>query len=436
MASNFLLALLVAAGGFRADLSTRLNLRWAEPESAGLSWFQTRAALDFEPLRGDRVESRVGIELRADAFPALTSVLDPGSANNAEPVEVLLGEAYVRLFDLVPGMNLGLGRQLVSWGTADAVNPTSVLCAPDYTDPLVWDARRPAWMAHAEYTPIPAIGVELAWRPVFEPALIGNSGWFPTMSLLPTADQLRLGLVQQFIEQGVPAESAQVWAGRYTITVGEDYQVPGRTLADGSWGGRLKSRLGPVDVSAGLFRGYDFLPSATPVTTVQPESQTLDFTLVESHPRATFAGADFATDLFGAGLWAEAAWTRYDDSLPEDRLDVIGGMDYTLAGIYANLQYLHGRFPLALASASGETVGDYLLGAVERHFLGNRVLLRLGGVVEVSDGSWSLQPLARWMPFGGVEVELGGLVFAGEDEEAFAPLDACDEVFLGARYRF
>ncbi len=436
MAGQLLLAMLVAAGAFRADLATRLNLRWAEPESARLSWFQTRAALGFEPLRGDRVEGRIGVELRADAFPAVTSALEPGGASEAEPVEVMLGEAYVRLFDLVPGMNLGLGRQLVAWGTADGVNPTSVLCAPDYTDPLTWDARRPAWMAHVEYTPVPELGAELAWRPVFGPALTAAGDWFPTTSLLPTVDQLRLGLVQQFIEQGVPAESAEAWAGRYTITVGEDYRLPGRTLADGSWGGRLKSRLGPVDFSASLLRGYDFLPSAVPVTTVRPESLALDFTLVERYPRATFIGGDFAADLFGAGVWAEASWTGYDDSGPEDRLDVVCGADYTLAGIYANLQYLHGRFPLALANASGEVIGDYLLGAVERKFLGDRALLRLGGVVEVTDGSWSLQPLARWMPFGGVEVELGGLVFAGEEDDAFAPLDGCDEVFLGARYRF
>ena len=436
MATGLLLALVIAAGGFHADLATRLNVRWAVPESARLSWFQTRAALVFEPLRADRIESRIGLELRADAFPILTSALEPGGAADAEPVEVLLGEAHVRLFDLVPGLNLGLGRQYVHWGTADAVNPTNTLCAPDYTDPLTWDARRPAWLAHVEYNPVPIIGLELAWRPVFQPALTGTGGWFPTGGLLPTEEQLRLGLVQQLIEQGMPPDTAQAWAGRYRITVGEDYRLPGRALADGSWGGRVKTHFGPVDISASALRGYDFLPSVVPVTVVRPESLRLDFTLVERYPRATFVGADFATDIFGAGVWAEAALTFYDDSLPEDRLDVICGADYTLGGIYLNLQYLHGRFPLALARASGETSGDYLLGAVERSFLGERVLLRLGGVIEVTDGSYGLLPLVRWTPFGGVEVELGGLVFTGKDEQVFAPLDANDEVFLGVRYRF
>lgn len=436
MAASLLLALVVAAGGFRADLASRLNLRLAEPESLRLSWFQTRVALDFEPLRAERVESRIGVELRADAFPTLSSALEPGGAADAEPVEVLLGEAYVRMFDLVPGLNLGLGRQLVHWGTADAVNPTNVLCAPDYTDPLAWDARRPAWLAHAEYSPVSAFGLELAWRPVFEPALTGTAGWFPTGGRLPTEERLRLGLVQQFIEQGLPPDTALAWAGRYHISIGEDHRLPGRLLADGSWGGRLKTRLGPADISVSALRGYDFLPAAAPVVTVRPETPALEFQLVTYYPRVTFLGADFAADVFGAGVRAEASFSRYDDSLPADRVDVIGGADYTLAGIYANLQYLHGRFPLSLAQTSDGSTGDYLLGAVERKFLAERVLLRLGGVVEVTDGSWGLLPLARWSPFGGVEVELGGLVFAGRDGDAFAPLDRHDEVFLGLRYRF
>ncbi|MBN2538151.1 hypothetical protein JXB37_07750 [candidate division WOR-3 bacterium] len=436
MAANLLLALVVGAGSFSADLGTRLNVRWPGEEGARLSWFQTRAALNFEPLRSNRVESRIGVELRADGFPALASAIEPGTAGEVEPVQVLLDEAFVRLFDLAPGLNLGLGRQQVHWGAADAVNPTNLLCAPDYTDPLTWDARRPAWLAHAEYTPLPQFGVELAWRPVFEPALTNTSGWFPASGFLPTEEQLRLGLARQFIEQGAPEDSAMAWAARYRVTIGEDLELPGRTLADGSWGGRLKSRLGPVDFSLSALRGYDFLPAVTPVTVVRPESLSLDFTLVERFPRATFIGGDLAADLFGAGAWVEAALTAYDDSLPDDRVDVILGADYTLAGVYANLQYLHGRFPLALARAEAETPGDYLLGAIERKFLDERVLLRLGGVVEVTDGSWGLLPLARWMPFSGVEVELGGLVFAGTEDDAFTPVADCDEAFLGLRYRF
>lgn len=434
MNPGILFTALLAAGSWQADLSGRLNLRWPGGESARLSWFETRAALNFEPPRTDRVTGRLGLELRADGFPTVATLFGSGQAGETEPVELLLGEAFVRLFDLVPGLNLGLGRQLVHWGAADAVNPTNLLCAPDYTDPITWDARRPAWLAHAEYAPLPAVGFELAWRPVFEPALTGTSGWFPAAAQLPTEEQLRLGLVREFIEQGVPPESAAAWAGRYRIAVTEDYRLPGRALADGSWGGRARTRLGPADFSASLLRGYDFLPATLPVTDHRPETREFDFTLVTRYPRATFLGADLAADIYGAGAWAELAWTRYDDSLPADRVDIICGMDYTLAGTYVNLQYLRGRFALALAS--GLETGDYLLGAVERRFFGERVLLRLGGVVEVTDGSYGLLPLVRWQPFGGTEIELGGLLFAGAEQQAFAPLDRVRELFLGFRYRF
>jgi hypothetical protein len=423
------------AGQFEADLQTRAHLRLDALDSAAVTWFETRPCLVFKPINSDKVDARIGIELRVDGFPGLTSISQLGRPGAFEPVSVLLGETYVRVYDALPGFNLTLGRQLVRWGTADAVNPTDNLVTPDYSDPLTWDARRPVWMAHAEYAPSQFLGLEVAAKPVFEPAMSVSRRWF-WVDNLPTVDVLRQGLVQRLVGQGLDTAMARQVASLYTITVTEDFQLPRNRLRDMTFGGRVKTQFSVLDLSASVLRGYDFLPSADPVTVIDTQALALDFTLRERYARRTVVGGDASANLAGVGLWAEAAYSIYDDSLPESGVSVIGGGDYTLAGFYFNAQYLHGQFPLALAQTRGEPTKDFVLGAVERKLAGERLLVRAGGAVDVKHGSFALLPLVRWMPGPGLELDLGALVFSGEPGTAFASLDGNDEVFLGGRYRF
>jgi len=430
-----LLAVLVGATGVGGDVMSRVHLRTAALDCAAVSWFETRAKLDFEPELGDMVSAKLGLEFRLDAFPQLTSVGQLGDAARFEPVTALLGEAYLRLHNPVSGLTLTAGRQLVHWGTADAVNPTDNWNAPDYSDPLTWDARRPAWMLHADYSPVSEFGIELAAKPVFEPALSVPNRWFDA-EYLPTETALREGLVQQFIGFGLDSATARYVAGMYTINIAEDYQLPANRLDDMTYGGRVRTHFSIFDLSAGVVRGYDFLPTASPEVVTDTATQTMSFTLRERYARRTVVGADVATNVAGVGLWAEAAWSTYDDSLPEDELSVIGGFDYTLAGFYLNAQYLHGQFPLALMQTAGEPDRDFVLAALERKFFADRLLLRAGGAVDVKHGSLAFLPLVRWLPADAIELDLTGAVFAGKAGSAFEPLDANDEACFGVRYRF
>jgi hypothetical protein len=432
---GLLAALLSGTANVGGDVMSRVHLRTAALDSAAVSWFETRAKLDFEPEFGDMVSARLGVEFRLNAFPQLSSVVQLGEAAQFEPVTVLLGETYLRVHNPVPGLTLTAGRQLVHWGTADGINPTDNWNAPDYSDPFTWDARRPAWMLHVDYSPVNEFGVELAAKPVFEPALSVSGRWFHA-EYLPSETALRDGLVQQFVGYGLDSATARFVAGMYTISIAEDYQLPANRLKDMTYGGRARTHLSIFDVSAGVVRGYDFLPTAGPEVVTDTATKTMSFTLHERYARRTVIGGDVATNAAGVGLWAEAAWSAYDDSLSEDELSVIGGFDYTLAGFYLNAQYLHGRFPLALMQTSGEPDKDFVLAALERKFFADRLLLRAGGAVDVKHGSFAFMPLARWMPADAVELDLTGFVFAGKTGSAFAPLSANDEVCFGARYRF
>jgi hypothetical protein len=422
-----------AQSSFQADLNTKIHLRTNTIDSAVISWFQTRASLAFIPLKKGNFDSKIDIELRAHGFPKLTSVNQLDESSLFEPVDVLLGETYFRLYDAIPGLTLTAGRQLVHWGTADAINPTNNIVAPDYSDPTVWDAKRPAWLIHTEYNPIPRFGLELIAKPIFEPAMTPPKNWF-WLDNLPSIEQLRQGLIESFINQGLDSLLAATLASNYFITINEDFQVPKNTLRNMSYGGRIKTHFLVFDMSASLFRGYDFLPYVFPITKINSQAYTFDFVAQERYPRKTVVGADIAGNLFDFGVWAEATCSIYDDSLPMDKLTFIGGADYSFKGFYTNLQFLHGQFPLAMTQLDSDL--NFVLGTLERNFFDDRVLLRAGGIVDITKSSFGLMPMARWMPVNGAEIEIGSLFFSGKAGSAFKPLENIKEIFFSVRYKF
>ncbi|MEO0026497.1 MAG: DUF1302 family protein [candidate division WOR-3 bacterium] len=426
---------LVSAGQVpvQGELSSRALFRIKDRDSSCFSFFTTAGSLVFTPLANERLETKLGFTIRAQGFPLVNSATQLSEADIVEPVSVLLDEAYVRFYDLVPGLTFTAGRQRVHWGSADVINPTDNFTTPDYSDPLVWDRRRPVWMLHLGYSPLNALGMEFGLKPVFEPALNPPGSWYDAR-ILPTAQELRSALVAQLIGMGYDPVLAEQIAGQFDIRIREQMNLPDQTLKDLTWGGRVRTHLGRFDFSLSGLRGYDFLPEAKPVLTTDFAQQRLDFVLNEFFPQKTVFGADLATELAGIGLWAEAAYAFYDDTLLSDRLSVISGIDYSFAGFYLNLQYLHGDFPLARLQT--EPGRDFLLAGLEHRFISDRLLVRLGGVLDLKKRSFGLIPLVRVTPVSGLNLELTGLVFSGKTGSAFAPLDRVRELGFGISYQF
>ncbi len=436
-----LFALLVGAGlaqdegdrlNLQGEINTRVQIRIAGRDSSRVTWFRSAASVDVTPIARERIVSKVGITVRTEGLPRPANWADLNQITKLEPVALSLDEAFVRFYDILPALSITLGRQKVHWGTADVVNPTDNFTTPDYSDPLVWDERRPVWMVHMGWEPIPALGGELVVKPIFAPALPAPGEWFTT-KVLPDEEELRSFLVGEFIRQGLDSITAREMAALYDISRQEEMTLPGRDIRDVTWGGRLKSHIGVFDFSLSYLQGFDFLPTAEPVITVDPVRQHLDFVLKERFLSKRVIGADAAANIAGLGMWVEAGYSLYSDTLGKDGIAVVGGFDYSWSGFYTNLQFLYGNFPLAQLESKR---GGFILGAIERRFLSDRLLARVGGVVDVSKRSFGLMPLLRLSPADGVEIELGGLFFSGVAGSAFGRLNSIREVFSGVRYRF
>jgi len=417
---------------FYGEMNTRMQVRIAGRDSTRLTWFRSALSLGMVPIARERFEGKIGVTVRMDGFPYPEKWMDLTRVTELEPVAILLDEAFIRFYDVLPGLNLTLGRQKVRWGTADVINPTDNFATPDYSDPLVWDERRPVWMAHLGWKPLPALGGELGIKPVFQPAISPPGEWFST-NVLPGEEELRSFLVGEFIRQGLDSTTAREIAALYTISSREEIVLPGRNIRNATCGGRLKGHIGVFDFSLSYLHGYNFLPTVEPVMNVDPLNRRLDFVLKERFLSKQVLGADAAANIAGVGTWLEAGYALYSDTAGKNGVSLIGGLDYSWSGFYANLQFLYGDFPLAQSSAEK---GTFILGAIERKFFSDRLLTRIGGVLDLKKGSFGLTPLLRLTPFNGIEIEMGGLVFKGDEGTKFARLNPVKELFGGVRYRF
>ncbi len=167
--SGFILSWLIATQvQVQGDIRTRADIRFAAKDSISLTWFRTSASLIFIPVTNEKIDTRLGLTVRTAGFPRLTTAAGLTDPGQLEPVNILLDEVFVRLYDIVPGLTFTAGRQLVHWGTADAVNPTDNFTTPDYSDPLVWDERASGLDgAFRLYTHLCAGFLSLGVKPVF-----------------------------------------------------------------------------------------------------------------------------------------------------------------------------------------------------------------------------------------------------------------------------
>jgi hypothetical protein len=178
-------------------------------------------------------------------------------------------EAYVGVSGET--VNVRLGRQIISWGRADQINPTDNLTPRDFTllVPETEDDRLGTYAGFAayrrdEYT------LSAIWLPHFRPNVVP----FPA------------GLI---VRKDIP-DSARQYAFKLD-----------------------RSGSGGIDWSLSWFSGFDLNPTLG----IDPETPG---TVVERHPRIRVAGSDFAIPVGRFGFRGEAAYTWTENSDGADPL--------------------------------------------------------------------------------------------------------------------
>ena len=407
------------------------------------------------------------IQIVGDIEPVFLGVSQVSTLNDLSSMQMLTpfhvesDAAYVGLIDILPGLDVKIGRQIVVWGTADKFSPTNNINPDDLEDRPLFTEPIANQMLVVDFSPWQdKLWFQGVYVPLFYPALLPPSASFALadpqtpVNFAEQSDKDKLAFLQNFItanDQFNPRVTTQV-------------ERPPVNITNGQAAFKMGSRLGPVDMSASYYYGFFDIP--IPYRTESTQLAALmdpavdgywfqsDVTLV--YPRMHVAGLDFAAQLpflDDMGLWGEAALIiptqEYNfqvdlplnmDITPNDGvmnpvntfsgpivkkqpfIKATVGADYTIGKhVYVQAQYLRGM----IDDFGANNIGNYLLAGTDLVFFGRHLIFRFFTLTDFPKNradapSVVLAPnIIMVPPWGYATLELGGFAFLGRNDTKF-----------------
>ncbi|MFH1809461.1 MAG: DUF1302 family protein [Pseudomonadota bacterium] len=435
----------IAARADKLELSgwLKLDKRLLLENDAAQLPIHHEANLGLAAFPADQLEVHLDSRLRFYDFAVTQGFSGLGDPNQAAPLDLLLWDAYVDVFDVIEDrLDLRVGKQRIAWGTADRFNPTDNLNPDDLSDFLDFGAKLPTWALRADLIVVDGwLKLQAVWLPGPVPALLSRFGELPLGSgttgsigdLTPPGITTSVGDISLGLPRADPMHSMQA------------------LKAAGSAFG--------VDWSLSYFHGYDDIPIEKDVMIrlISPVEIAVD--AVAILPEIHVAGADLAGELLSVGWWVEAAVFFPQEvalaltaptpqgsktveavilhSDPYTKLTA--GLDYTFFwGSYINLQYVHGLF----AERGGDLHDYFVLGL--RHGFFDGMLTLTNGVVFETDAfvdvahnyGVSATYELLYKPFDNIDLTAGHVLIGGEGSALFASMPRGDQTYIKARVSF
>jgi len=391
----------------------------------------TRAAVDRvdEPVI-QRNQTTLGLDLNATLIPdALRFVGDiefvwTGFSQDTEfegltqratvsPFYLESQAAYIEVIEILPYLDLRVGRQIVQWGAADMFNPTSNLNPPDLEDPLKFGELVANQMVRVDWNPgASTFTVTAVWVPVFEPAQLPGSSLLAIgdpMSMFPFTDPRTRLAAERF--RNMYMQNLDYYDVRQPKVTAE---MPEFSLANGQVGVRMSWLVGLFDMSLSYYRGFSPIP--VPVRSTSTAEGTGEFAADGTpilgvntnvkvvYPRKQVLGFDLAGQLpflDDAGLWFEGALvfperTRMAFDITEvvssaqlitgDTVEERPFVKYTIGADYTINEYLFvtGQFIHGFVDEFGASaIQNYWMINGDLKLLQERLLIRVSVIGEV-----------------------------------------------------
>ncbi|MFP3089691.1 hypothetical protein LQZ21_05125 [Treponema sp. TIM-1] len=270
----------------------------------------------------------------ASAFVSLSAEYNGASPDRSG---FSLGEAWADWG--AGGFSLRLGRQLLSWGVADGLILTDVVCPQNLTAYAGLDfagSRLAVDGVKLRYS-FPVLAIEGVWLPLFTPAQLPEDPQNPLHEIFyPTL---------------------AMNGGKGAFIANAD---PPRTIADGEYGLRVSWYTPVLDFSVMGFYGWNDIPF------VEKRLIPAGIELTPEYGRTITTGVDAGIPLGDFLLRLEAAWTgggRYDrdrsaeetaavllggqtdDPVVKHNLKALAGIDWNPSGWTLSAQYYEDLLP-------------------------------------------------------------------------------------------
>ena len=408
-------------------------------DDKSFTWNENQLGLKFEGSYSSNYHLYSEVRLRGFGFPEVSQTTDLQGKDNIYKLELEFREAYLDLYQLgLQDLDVRIGRQVITWGTADKLNPTSNICPEDLEDVFNFgeQAGVNSFLATYYWKDFTFSGV---YVPTFTPAVL-PSGIYA--SALSTPMEFPAGMtLRKYWDKIILPEQKFTESSQVAFKVG--------------------TNLFDYDLSVSYYYGRDDLPLLNNVIIIPVDTLgTIDATAEMIYPKMQVIGADFAGSLLDVGIWGEAAFTITEKIMLSTDLTALGmgiqesialdddpyckfvlGGDYTFKNeIYLNTQYLHGF----VHERGSDALNDYLTFRFEKKFFNDELkIVPIGGAVSVTDWDnyennygFVANPEITYYPYDNIEMILGAFILDGKGSNMFNSLKDNDEVYLKAKVSF
>ncbi len=273
----------------------------------------------------DNVSFYASVEGRYYDSPEVENFSDLSDRNKVDPLTMDIWQAYISISSFIlENMDAVIGKQIVSWGTADTLNPTNTLNPHDLSDPLDFSKKIPITMFNFTYYPPwdQFNAVQIIWIPSHKPALLPPFQMPFSMNFPEPSD-----LKDQNLSMG---DQNNPLANKMKINQTMNQFIDHNPFYPkySEFGIRLSFNFFQTDFHLSYFNGYDELPKPREIHAVITNTdeitdklkafmngETVDSIPVDveenvtlAFPRYHIVGADFKGDLNGIGIWGEAGF--------------------------------------------------------------------------------------------------------------------------------
>jgi hypothetical protein len=331
--------------------------------------------------------------------------------------------------------SLNLGRQLVSWGTADGLVLTDVVCPQNLAAYAGLDFAE-------SRLPVDGLSLRMGLSGFSAGDFSAEALWIPvfTAAKLPLEPDNPLGAALFPAPVKPPAES-------------EIEAAKPKTIADGEYGLRLSYYSSLFDLSLCGFYGWNDIPYLSGLVTGAPP-----FTMNPEFHRLIMAGGDASVPV-GAFLFRlEAAYTWGGRFAPDsaalaaasgnmvpgekDRFQMLAGLDWNPGSWTITAQYYEDLLPGAMREAGRGVERDQRRSgatlSLSRGFFRDTLNVSVSGYLGLQDFDATLGAEVKWAITDGLELSLGTDSFTGgiDDRGDYAAYKDLSCLWLRGVYRF
>jgi len=410
------------------------------------AWNENRVTLKFNKRITDNSKFYSEVWLRNIGLPQVNSSADLYNKGIIDPYNLEIREAYVQLYGfLSKKLDVKIGRQRITWGTADKLNPTDNLNPYDLEDILDFGRHRGSDALSFDYYFNSEFSLQGAFIPFFQPA------------------NMPVGIFSNALNP-----TMQLPEGLTLLDLTDQIHTPAYNIGESSTVGiKLKGFAKGFDFSLSYLWGRDGMPVST-YNTLTPVDATGGITIHSdlSFYRTHIFGFDTAGSIGGVGVWAEAAAFMPEDEVimttdlsamyplspdpitqdntilkKETYLKYVLGADYNFSnGIYLNLQYLHGF----MNERGADNLNDYFFIQLDRKFLDDKLKISplAGGFIvsdwESAENNYAIVyvPNISYMATDNAEITLSTALFDGKGDNIFANLSDYNMMMFKIKYSF